>query len=118
MPAEGQILGQNRTRAGFAMLKALARAHRWQHMLNDGRYASISEMAATEKLDRGYLGRILQLTLLAPDIVEAHLDGRHAAELGSPKLMRPFPVDDWPGQRAVFAGAARKEPQPGALNRG
>jgi hypothetical protein len=107
MPAEGQILGQNRTRAGFAMLKALARAHRWQHMLNDGRYASISEMAATEKLDRGYLGRILQLTLLAPDIVEAHLDGRQPSELGPPTLMEPFPLE-WERQRASL------EPQLGS----
>ena len=74
-------------------------------------------MAAAERIDRGYLGRILRLTLLGPDIQEAILDGRHAAELGLPKLMRPFPVD-WPGQRAVFADAAHKEPPPGALNRG
>ena len=47
-------------------------------MLENGTYASISEMAAAEKIDRGYLGRILLLTLLAPDIVEAILDGRHA----------------------------------------
>ena len=40
-------------------------------MLDDGRYASVSEMSTMEKLDRGYLGRILVLALLAPDIVEA-----------------------------------------------
>lgn len=45
-------------------------------MLDVGRYGSASELAAAEKLDRGYLGRILMLTLLAPDIVEAILDGR------------------------------------------
>ena len=106
------------TRADPALLRALARAFRYQRLLNEGRYASISEMAEAEKIERGYLGTLLRLTLLAPAIVEALLDGRHAAELGSPKLMRPFPVDDWPGQRAVFAGAARKEPPPGALNRG
>ena len=53
-------------------------------MLDEGRYACISEMAAVERLDRGYLGRILQLTLLAPDIVEAILDGRQPPELGLP----------------------------------
>jgi hypothetical protein len=74
-------------------------------------------MAAAERIDRGYLGRVLQLTLLAPDIVEPILDGRHAAELGLPKLMRSFPVD-WPGQRAAFADATHQEPPPGALNRG
>ena len=52
------------------------RAHRWKRLLENGTYASISELAKAEKIDRGYLGRILQLTLLAPDIVEAILDGR------------------------------------------
>ena len=78
---------------------------------------SISEMTAAERIDRGYLGRILQLTLLAPDIVEAILDRRHAVELGLPKLMRSSPVD-WPGQRAAFADAAHREPPTGAPNRG
>jgi hypothetical protein len=63
------------TRADPALLKALARGFRYQKLLDEGRYASISEMAAAERIDRGYLGRLLQLTLLAPDIVEAILDG-------------------------------------------
>jgi hypothetical protein len=46
-------------------------------MLDEGRYASISEVAAAERINRGYLGRILRLTLLAPGIVEAVLAGRH-----------------------------------------
>jgi hypothetical protein len=71
------------TRADAALVKALARAFRYQRLLDEGRYASISEMAAAEKLDRGYLGRILQLTLLAPAIVEAILDGRQAPELSA-----------------------------------
>ncbi len=65
----------SRTRADPTLVKALARAHRWKRLLESGRYASISEMAAAEKIDRGYLGRILLLTLLAPDIVEAIPDG-------------------------------------------
>ena len=66
------------------MVKALARAFRWKRMLEDGRYASISEIAAAEKIDRGYVGSILRLTLLAPDIVEAILDGRQPERLGLP----------------------------------
>ena len=59
------------TRAGPALLKALARAFRYQRLLEEGRYASISEMAAAERTERGYLGTLLRLTLLAPDLVEA-----------------------------------------------
>ncbi len=42
-----------------------------KRLLNEGRYASISEMSEGERIDRGYLGTLLRLTLLAPDIVEA-----------------------------------------------
>jgi hypothetical protein len=73
-------------------------------MPEEGRYASISEMAAAEKLDRGYLGRILQLTLLAPDIVEEILDGRHTDGVGLPRLMEPFPAG-WSEQRQALLGA-------------
>jgi hypothetical protein len=76
------------------LVKWLGRAHRWKRLLEDGRYASISELAKAEKIDRGYLGRILLLTLLAPDIVEAILDGR-MPKLSLPQLMQPFPTE-WP----------------------
>jgi hypothetical protein len=86
------------TRADPALVKALARAFRYQRLLDEGRYASISEMAAAEKLDRGYLGRVLQLTLLAPDIVEAILDGRQPGGLTLSSLLEPFPFE-WVPQR-------------------
>ncbi len=75
------------TRADPALVKALARAFRYQRLLDEGRYASISELEAAEKLDRGHLGRILQLTLLAPDIVEAILDARQPCALTLPWLL-------------------------------
>ncbi|MBD0275204.1 MAG: ABC transporter substrate-binding protein, partial [Acetobacteraceae bacterium] len=71
-------------------LKALARAHRWEGMLDEGRDASISELAAAERIDRGYLGRILQLTLFASDIVWAILDGRRPQDRGLPAPMQPL----------------------------
>ena len=58
-----------------ALIKALARAFRWRRMLEEGRYASISEMAKAEGIERGYLGSLLRLTLLPPEMVEAILDG-------------------------------------------
>ena len=77
-------------------------------MLDDGRHASISEMAAAEQIERGYLGRLLRLTLLAPDIVEAILDGRQPADLALPALLKPFPAD-WVRQRGqVFGPPVRR----------
>ena len=67
--------------------------------------------AAAEQIERGYLGSLLRLTLLAPDIVEAILDGRQPEGLGLPRLVQPFPTawDDQPGaaiSRRVPCGAA------------
>jgi hypothetical protein len=64
-----------------ALLKALARAHRWQRMLDEGRFATLAELAAAERISRSYVCRVLRLTLLAPDIVERILDGRPAPQL-------------------------------------
>jgi hypothetical protein len=75
------------TRADPALVKALARAFRYQMLLDDGRYASIREMAKAEKLERGYLGTVLRLTLLAPDIVEGILNGRQPPGLGLLRLL-------------------------------
>jgi hypothetical protein len=52
------------------------RAHRWQHMLESGEYRSIAELAAAERINASYLARVLRLTLLSPNVVEAILGGR------------------------------------------
>ncbi len=89
------------TRADPALVKALARAFRYQRMLDQGRYASITEMAAAERLERGYLGSLLRLTLLAPDIVSAILDGRQPEGLTCAVLAGGVPVS-WDVQRTML----------------
>jgi len=79
------------TRADPALVKALARAFRYQRMLDEGPYASITEMAVAEKVERGYLGTLLRLTLLAPDIVAPVLDGRTQHGLGLSDLLKTVP---------------------------
>jgi hypothetical protein len=69
-------------------------------MLDTGRYGSISEIAVKEKIDRGYVGTILRLTLLAPDIIEAILNGQ-AADLSLPRLLEAFPLE-WGAQRTAL----------------
>ena len=78
------------TRADPTLVKALASAFRYQRLLAEGRYASVSEMAAAERLERGYLGSLLRLTLLAPDIVEAILHGRRPDSVMLPRLLHAF----------------------------
>ena len=88
-------------------MKALARAHRWKRLLESGRYGSLAELAAAEKIDRSYLGKTLRLTLLAPDIVEAILDGRQPPGMGLPRLMEPFAVE-WDRQRTQIGQDHRR----------
>jgi hypothetical protein len=89
------------------LVKALARAFR--RLLDEGRYASISEMAAGERIERGYLGTLLRLTLLAPDIVEAIIQGRAPTAMTLPALLDPFPAE-WSaqGRRADLARPPRQ----------
>ena len=82
-----------------AMVKAIARAFRWREMLETGKHATIAEIAAAEKINESYVGRVLRLTLLAPDIVEAILAGWQPAETTLAVLMRPFSVG-WREQQA------------------
>ncbi len=92
------------TRAAPALVKALARAFRYQRMLDDGAYASVTEMAAAEKLDRGYMGRLLQLTLLAPDLVEVILDGGLMADPCLHNYLKIMSID-WQEQRKTLKNA-------------
>ncbi|SFK85000.1 hypothetical protein [Falsiroseomonas stagni] len=99
------------TRADPALVKALARAFRYQRMLDQGRYASITEMAAAEKIERGYLGMLLRLTLLAPDLVEQVLDGRAADRVALPALLEPMPLA-WAHQSdRLFSGEPTRPAQ-------
>ena len=90
------------TRADPALLKAMARAFRYQRLLDEGRYASITEMAARERIERGYLGTLLRLTLLSPSTVELILNGQQLGALTLPELMKPFPAT-WAEQRQALS---------------
>ena len=84
------------------MIKAIARAFRWRDMLENGTYCTIREIAAAEKINETYIGRVLRLTLLAPEIVEAILSALQPTGLQLDGLMRRFPVV-WKDQRAKFS---------------
>jgi hypothetical protein len=80
------------------LIKALARAWRWQRLLDDGVYASVSEVGGAENISKSYVSRILRLALLAPDMVDAIVAGRADQLLVLERLERPLPMS-WDDQR-------------------
>jgi hypothetical protein len=85
------------------LVKALARAWRWQRQLDQGIYVSVTEIAEAEWISKSYVSRILRLALLAPDIVEAILAGGADQRVMLERLERPLPVG-WEEQRAQVQG--------------
>lgn len=80
------------------LVTALARAHHWQELLDSGQYTTITDLAEALKVDRSYVSRMLCLTLLAPDIIEAILRGAEPSGLSYRALVRGFP-SLWSEQR-------------------
>jgi hypothetical protein len=84
------------------LVKALARAFRWKRMLESGEFATIAELAEREGIAPSYMTRVLRLTLLAPDIVEAVLDGTQGPEVTLVRVLEPV-AEEWAEQRAAFS---------------
>ena len=82
-----------RARVDSTLLKALARGFRWRKLLETGDFATIEEIADAENINPSYVSRVLRMTLLAPDIVEAILAGRQPERLTMAKAMQPFPAE-------------------------
>jgi hypothetical protein len=80
-------------RIDSTLVKALARAFRWKRMLESGEFTTIAELAEREGIAPSYMTRVLRLTLLAPDVVEAILDGAQVPELALSRLLELFPLD-------------------------
>jgi hypothetical protein len=98
-PDGSQIVPTSKPQPDGTLVKALARAWRWQRMLDDGVYATVSDIAEAERINRSYVSRVLRLTLLAPDIVERIVDGRNVPGLSG--LLTPFPIE-WEQQCSVL----------------
>jgi ParB-like chromosome segregation protein Spo0J len=95
-PDASELVPATKPQPDGALLKALARAWRWQTMLDEGRFASARELSEAERVSLSYVSRILRLTLLPPDIIERILDGCPAPQLA--ELMQAFPAE-WEKQR-------------------
>lgn len=103
-PGDAQPHAKPRSGVDDALVRTLAQAFHFQRLLDEGRYATVGDLAHAKKLDQSFVARILRLTLLAPDIVEAVLDGRQDACLQRQTLLRGMPLE-WEEQRALVAAA-------------
>jgi hypothetical protein len=95
-------------RTDSTLLKALARAFRWKRMLESGEFATISELAEREGIAFTYMARLMRLSLLAPEIVDAIMDGRQPESVTLANLMDSFPLD-WDEQRMQLLKRATSE---------
>jgi hypothetical protein len=91
-PDGSELAPSTKPQPDGTLVKALARAWRWQRMLDEGVYTAVSEIGDAEDISKSYVSRILRLALLAPDIVEAILGGRTDQALMLEKLERPLPT--------------------------
>jgi hypothetical protein len=126
-PDGSDVWAPAKSRPDEMLIRVLARAHRWKRMLEAGRYRSAQEIADAEKIGRSFVsrllrltllapdiqeaileGRLLRLTLLAPDIQEAILEGRQAKGMQLEELMGAVPWK-W-GEQRLIAGGSLKEP--------
>ena len=106
---EGMTPATPKPRRDETLVKAFVRAHRWRRQIESGRAKSITELAEQEGVTDAYVCRLLPLTCLAPDIVEAILDGRQAKGLRLAELLGNGPVA-WEEQRGAWGfslGAAQ-----------
>ncbi len=101
----GTMSNRGSSGADSTLVKALARAFRWRRLIERGRFTTIDELAIAEKINASYVSRLLRLTLLAPDIVEAIFDGRQPEGITMPALMEPYPVE-WGNRAASFISNA------------
>ncbi len=103
-PDGGDAWAPARPRPDEALIRAIVRAHRWKRMLDRGKYSSASELAEAEGVTRSFVTRLLRLTLLTPDIVEAILDGRQPKGLQLEELTRAL-SGEWEEQRQRLFGS-------------
>jgi ParB-like chromosome segregation protein Spo0J len=91
-----------------ALLTAIARAYSWQDQLESGEFEDLEDIAKANGVDRSYVGRMLQLTSLAPDIVESILAGQESADVSLQKCRKGIPAL-WADQRRSLLPTAQTD---------
>jgi DNA invertase Pin-like site-specific DNA recombinase len=101
------IASPNGAQPDPTLLKLLRRAHAWRQQLETGPPETISTLAAANGVNASYFTRVLRIAYLAPDIIEAIIEGQQPPDLTANKLVRikNFPID-WAGQREALGFSA------------
>jgi hypothetical protein len=106
MTPEGARVPARKPHRDEALVKALVRAHRWRRRIESGQAKSITDLAEQEGVTDAYVCRLLPITCLAPDIVEAILDRRQPKGLRLAEVLgNRFVV--WEQQRTSWCVGAR-----------
>ena len=92
------ISAPSRPRVDNTLLRAVVQAFYWKSLLEAGQFATVVELAEAEGLNGSYVSRVLRLTLLAPDLVKAILDGKQPITMQSQPLIRSLALE-WGEQR-------------------
>jgi hypothetical protein len=100
-PDGSELAPSSKPQPDGTLVKALARAWRWQRMLDDGIYTTVSDIGDSENISKSYVSRILRLALLSPDIIEAILAGSADQSLMLERLERPL-RSSWEEQRSLL----------------
>jgi hypothetical protein len=82
-------------------VRVLARAFRWRSLIETGIVNTVNEISGAENINPSYVSRVLRLTLLAPEVVEALMTARAADAPSLDRLMKPFPVE-WQMHGSLF----------------
>ena len=83
------------------LIKAISKAFKYNKVLNEGKL-SIVDLAFQEEIDSGYLGRLLRLTCLAPDIIKKILNGLQPPQIYLQRLLREDIPPIWEDQRKLY----------------
>jgi hypothetical protein len=94
-----QIIHPDQPEPQSPLVTQIVRAFKWQKMLDEGKYGSVKELADSIGLDSSYVATTIRFTLLAPDIVEAILDGKEPSGISVTKLRKITSSVVWDEQR-------------------
>jgi hypothetical protein len=108
MTPEGAAVPTPKPRRDETLIKALVRAHRWRRRIESGQAKSITDLAEQEGVTDAYVCRLLPLTCLAPDVVEAILDGRQPKGLRLAEMLGNGPLA-WNAQRESLGFSDQRE---------